>query len=130
MDCESAVLAMTRFPPWTGPLVAPLFPPDFPPDEQPAKTMRAPAETSAFLMVNRCVTESSLLPTAGVPADPTAEVPADLTASRAARHDITQSRAARRHRGSRFPFAAHAACAAHAWANLCSALMLRGSGEL
>src|SRR5215472_7653322 len=61
MDCESAVLAMTRLPPWTGPLVAPVVPPDFPPDEQPAKTMRTPAETSAFLIVNRCATESSLV---------------------------------------------------------------------
>src|SRR5215472_13367183 len=61
MDCESAVLAMTRLPPWTGPLVAPVVPPDFPPDEQPAKTTRTPAETSAFLIVNRCATESSLV---------------------------------------------------------------------
>src|SRR5262245_42877560 len=105
MDCESMTLAMTRLPPWTGPLVAPVLPPDFPPDEQPAKTMRTPAEASAFLMVNRCVTESSLVADGRGPADPTAEVPADLaaevpadlaaevpadlTASRAARHDIT-----------------------------------------
>jgi len=59
------------------------------------------------------------LPTAGVPADPTAEVPADLaadvpadlTASRAARHDITQT---------------HSACLGKPL--FC--LMLRGSDEL
>jgi len=49
------------------------------------------------------------LPTAGVPADLAAEVPADLTASRAARHDITQTHAAAPLARLTMPAAAHAA---------------------
>jgi len=86
------------------------------------------------------------LPTAGVPADPTAEVPADLaaevpadlaaevpadlTASRAARHDITQTHAAAPLARLTMPARRSRRVNSARLGKPLFCLMLRGSGEL
>src|SRR5215467_5924488 len=62
IDCESAVRAMTRLPPCTGPpaLVLELDPLEFEPEPQAARTIRAPTAIRARAAVVRYVTGTPL----------------------------------------------------------------------